>query len=634
MNHKLTRKLNPYLWQGICLAISIIIFSLILVNRSPNLLRPISMSMRTGFGLVIPVTALLLYLCFRIPDRVGDLISMTAVLSIFAMPLAGLWASGQSQSVAVSGLIPLTDAANYYHDSLRIIAGQSISHFSAMRPFFPGFLSFLMNLTGRNFMFSLAIITAIAAVAIYYTVREIQRTHGAEAAVFLLIILFLYFRHHSGTSMSETLGVPLGALGIGLIWRGLEKRSQSLAIFGLFVSAFAMNVRPGTMFILPFMLLWVGWVFRKPNKYISIKLLFWGAGAIVLSFVLNSLTIRLLAEPSGTAFSNFSWALYGLASGGNSYTYIFEKHPELLLIPDPAQSRTIYRMALELMIQSPNLFIKGAFHNWGMFFSDSWYSAFSFLEGENGLRYIYRITRWMIYTLCALGFIKWILKPADPYGGLVGMAAIGVLISVPFVPPTDAYRVRLYAASIVIFGLLPAMGAALIISQFKLKIFSPINLEIQATNITAIFSALLILVILSSPLIVKASHQQPPSLEFSCPSNSDQIAVRFDPGTSVNIMREKDLFLDWMPNFHQGLFRRSIHDLADNNLIAYFDSLRAGTSLVSTLDLLSSNAALIVIPTDMLLSPDVYLGICGQWAAEPGLKKYNIFFAGEALRLK
>ena len=307
---------------------------------------------------------------------------MIVTLSLFAMPLAGLWASGQSQSVSISGLIPLTDAANYYNDSLRIMTGYSISHFSAMRPFFPGFMSFLMSITDRNFMFSLAMITAIAAIAIYYTVREIQRTHGAEVAVFLLIILFLYFRHHSGTSMSETLGVPLGALGIGLIWRGMEKQSQNLAILGLFIIAFALNIRPGAMFILPFILLWSGWIFRKTNEYISIRFLFWGTGAILLSFVLNSFFIRLLADPSGTAFSNFSWALYGLASGGNSYTYIFEKHPEVFLIQDPEQSRTIYRLALDLIIHSPNLLIKGAFHNWSMFFSDSWYSAFSFMGGK------------------------------------------------------------------------------------------------------------------------------------------------------------------------------------------------------------------------------------------------------------
>ena len=216
---KIISKPSPIVWQAVCLLISLGLYTLIVVNRSPNLLRPMSMALRTGFGLVIPITSLVVYAAFRVKDRLGDLLSMAATLCLFAMPLAGLWASGQSQSVTISGLLPLTDASFYYQDSLRIIMGQDISHFSAMRPFFPGFLSFLMNLTDRNFMFSLAIITAIAAIGIYFTVREVQRTHGTEVAVFLLLILFLYFRHHSGTSMSETLGMPLGALGMALVWR-------------------------------------------------------------------------------------------------------------------------------------------------------------------------------------------------------------------------------------------------------------------------------------------------------------------------------------------------------------------------------------------------------------------------------
>ena len=631
MTNEFLHKIKPMLWQFLFLGISAGLFSLILINRSPNLLRPLSMSLRTGFGLVIPLTALILYLVFRIPNRLGDLAGMAATLSLFALPLAGFWASGQSQSTTLGGLIPLSDAANYYNDSLRILTGQNISHFSAMRPFFPGFLSFLMGITDRNLMFSLAIVTAVAAIAIYYSVREIQRTHGAETAVFLLLIIFIYFRHHSGTSMSETLAVPLGALGIGLIWRGMEKRSQTLAIFGLFMSAFALNTRPGTMFILPFMLLWLTWVFRKAGKYISIGFLLWGIGVIVLSFVLNSFFIRLLAGPSGTAFSNFSWALYGLASGGNSYTYVFEKHPEVFLLKDPEQSRTIYRLAIDLVIHSPNLFIQGVVHNWTMFFSQSWYSAFSFLESENGI--IYFATRWTIYTLCILGILKWLLKPGDQYSGLVAMAAFGVLASVPFVPPSDAYRVRLYAASIVIFGLLPGMGISLITTRLKLGLLSRPNLEVQDLNVTAAFSMLLVMTVLGGTLIARGSIQPLPAVEVMCPADNAKIAIRFNAGSSINIVRENKPFLDWMPNFHQGLFNRNIHSLPDTTLINYFGSLDPQTSIFTSLDYLTNRQALIIIPTDLLPAPGTNIGLCGYWETAPALQRYDVFFANDVVVL-
>ena len=36
-------------------------------------------------------------------------------------------------------------------------------------------------------------------------------------------------------------------------------------------------------------------------------------------------------------------------------------------------------------------------------------------------------------------------------------------------------------------------------------------------------------------------------------------------------------------------------------------------------------------PLDLLPEPGASLGMCGHWATEPGLKKYNMFFADEAV---
>jgi hypothetical protein len=622
-------KIHPALWHLLCLAISAMVLSLILLNRSPNFLRPLGMALRSGFGLVIPATALVLYLVNRIPGRIGELLSMLGATSLCALALAGLWASGQTQSIVIAGLIPLSDATNYYMDGLRLVAGGDISHFSAMRPFFPGFLSLLLNLTDRNLMVSLAILTLIAALAFHFTAREIQRTHGAEAATFLLMVLFLYFRIHSGTSMSESLGVALGALGLALIWRAFEGRSERLAIFGIFVVAFALNVRPGTMFILPCILLWAGRVFRGARERISLRVLFFGVGAVLFAFALNSLFIRLLAGPSGTAFSNFSWALYGLASGGNSYTHVFIAHPEFLQLRDPQQSRAIYRLALDLILSEPGLAIKGCIYYWSMFFSNSWYNAFSFVGGENYA--VNEAARWGMYVLCILGFIKWFSEPDDPHAGLAAVSAIGVLLSVPFVPPTDGYRVRLYAATIIAFGLLPGMGIAFIKERLKLKLFSAPDPEIQKTNVTALFSAFLVATILFAPFMTRMAGSTPPKDGISCPQAMDKTLIRFDAGTSIHVVRENVRLLDWMPYFHLSLFRQSVHGLADIHLIHYLEKIAPSTSIFYSLDHLSNREALIVIPTNLLPVPGTHVAICGYWELDPDLKPYNIFLAEEVI---
>ncbi len=134
--------------------------------------------------------------------------------------------------------------------------------------------------------------------------------------------------------MSENLGVALGALGFGLLWRGASTKSILYIWSGLLTTTLALNARAGAFFMLPLLILWTGWLLRE-NKIISWKFLFISASAVILGFVLNLLLARLIAVPPGVPFANFSYTLYGLASGGKSWAYVFEAHPEVLRIQEP-----------------------------------------------------------------------------------------------------------------------------------------------------------------------------------------------------------------------------------------------------------------------------------------------------------
>ncbi len=311
--------------------------------------------------------------------------------------------------------------------------------FSAARPLFTDLLATLLAITGRNLMITLAILTAINALASYLASQEILRTHGNFAAVFLFIFLFLYYRYRTiGTVMSENLGFPLGILGVALIWRGIAGRSHRLVLYGLLIITVALNARPGAFFILPAILLWGSWLFRESGRRFSWRFFLVGGGAIGAGFALNLLVIRLIGPSSSVPFAQFSYALYGLASGGNSWSYVFQVHPELLQLVEPEKTRTIYNLAFELIRQHPNLIIQGALHNWSMLFSNSWYSLFSFIGGEND--FINLLSRWILYMLCFLGFLKWSRNIADPYLCFIGAATVGTFLSVPFVPPADSIR--------------------------------------------------------------------------------------------------------------------------------------------------------------------------------------------------
>jgi hypothetical protein len=582
------------------------------------------MSLRTGFGLVIPVTCLILYLAFRIPGRLGDFIGMAVTLSLFAMPLAGLWASGQSQSTILSGLIPLFDADSYYMDALRLMNGKLFSIFSARRPLFAGLLAVLLSITGRNLMVSLAILTALAGLACYFAVREIQRTHGPAIAVFILMVLFLFYRAHSGVSMSENLGLALGTLGFGLLWRGTFDKNLFYLWSGLLSTTLALNARAGAFFMLPILILWAGWLFRE-NKIISWQAFFISASAVVLGFALNYALTRMVAVPSGVPFANFSYTLYGLASGGKSWAYVFDAHPEVLVLQEPEQSKRIYQMAFELIRANPMQAVQGALFNWKMLFSDTWYNIYTYIGGEDWR--IVVICRWIMYILCLFGIFAWIRNRRDPIQSLITAAAIGIFISVPFLPPTDAYRMRPYAASIAVFAALPAMGLAYLTQ--KIKILHQTGEVIIPSKSILVFSLILIVSTLAGPAFIKATAKPQSIQTVSCANNLTPILIRLDDGTHINLKRQNEIFLDWMPNFHTGVFRKNSHSLADSNMINWAQDIDAPQTIFAAMDYLKDERVLVVVPTELLPQSGTWVQICGQRETDIQLIGYGIFYGKE-----
>ncbi len=614
-------------WIGeiVIFAIAVSVFLLILLNRSPNFLRPLGMNVRFGFTLAAPLIFIALHLAFAMKGWMGKLISLTATLALFALGLAGMWASGHTQSTVLNGLIPLTDAHNYFIDALRLLAGRDISEFSAARPLFAGFLATILGITDRSLMGALGILVAINALTCYLAAKEIQKTHGAFPAALLVTFLFLYYRHRTiGSAMSENLGLPLGILGIALIWRGITTKSMALVLFGIFVNTLALNARPGPFLLLPFLLLWGFWFFRDSDNKSPRLFLGLGVCAIAAGFGINLWLTRVIGSPSSVPFSQFSMALYGTASGGNSWAYVFEARPELVGVAEPGRTIAIYNLAFDLIRDEPSLFIKGALRNWSILFSNTAWGMFSYIGGEN--RVVNNLSQGSLYILCMLGLSRGLQKK-DPYARFVIMAAIGVFLSAPFVPPSDSYGMRLYAAVIMIPGLLPALGSMVIVELLKARVLQNAASEPSDSNVIIWYGGILTIIVALGPLAAGGINRaQAPSIT-SCPPGTDAIAIIVDRGNSINIIREKELRLDWMPFFHQSLFKRNAHSLPDNYLAEWLETVNPPATLFVTLDYRSNNAAFVIIPTPSLQQPGYMTELCGAWIDDPKLTPYFIFIS-------
>jgi hypothetical protein len=628
--------------------IPLIVYGLLFTSRSSRLDYWGSVA-RFGFGPAILMAFVLLIACYLIPGWVGALVSYAAILVLFGLSLAGLWSQGYSSSMIVSGLLPWSDASNYYLDAQRLLAGGWFNQFSAWRPLSPGFLAFLLSLTGHSLQAAVAILVLITATSIYLLSREIQRQYGVLAGIVVAVLLFLYYRQRiGGTVLTENLGLALACLGFALLVRGANQENPGHArrnvLFGVFLVTLALNVRPGTFLILPALIIWVAIAFRKEKvlrqlpQHLPWMFLAAAAGVMLLAFAINSAAIRLVSNEPTLPFSNFSDTLYGVASGGKGFLQAGLDHPELNQLQGMDRHLRLFQITGQLILDHPMGLVRGALNQWSLFFFSGWYGLFSYVGGET--RYVTDAARLALYLLVLAGVFCLARQKNSRIPSLLLLSALGVILSVPFVPPQDGHWLRLYAPSMPIVAILPALGLS-----YGLSFLQPIAARwvkiaplqtgyshpVLEKDITAVFSGALVLLILAGTAATSIlAHRVSSPLEApggGCPAGQQGLYVRIDQGSLVNILDPRDAHLDWLPNFHPGQFKNRIHGMPTDVQMAEFLRLDAIQTLAHTIDLKTMQPVFLAVDTRHIPAYGVPLQACGNWSTTPEGKEYHFFYA-------
>ena len=619
---------NPLLWQLTCFLISSGIFCVFILNRKIVPLGELGFSARVDFFPIIPILAVVMYLVFLIRGRVGELMGMAFAMALFSLPLIGLWQSGHTHTTALGGLIPLGDAKIYYVDALRLTTGSDFSDFSARRPLFSAMLAVFLAFTHYNLMASLAIFSGLNGYVCYLSAREIQRIHGPEVAAFIFMMVYLFYRLHSGTAMTENLGLFLGILGFIFLWRGAGEGKLSGVLIGLFVSTLALNARAGAFFILPFLIMWTGRVFRSDRNF------GWrNAGlatlAILLGFSANLVFTRLVSVPSGVPFANFSYSLYGLASGGKSWFYIYQVHPEVFSLPEPEHSRRVYQLAFELIRNDPLQTLNGALFNWKMLLSDNLYSLYSYVAHENWN--VNPLIKWSLYLLSLIGVLVGFVERADSRNSLILAGILGIFLSVPFAPPIDTFRLRQFSASVGFLTLLPGLGLAYLVRRSGVFTAPVESYPITGISFLLLFTIAAVCINLILPPILKdTSFVKTPRFN-PCPEGEDSVIVRLDAGSFIRLRPKNEELMAGLPALPIDLFRREAHSLSDSNMIDWLQHLQPPLTMVMTLNRATNGAVLVVLPEGTVPSMGDASKICGEYESDPGLEFFKDIFYGESL---
>jgi hypothetical protein len=393
---------------------------------------------------------------FSLRGRLSGLASLGVILLLLGLVLSSLWSSAVSDGSLVGGLLPWSDASGYYTDASRLLSGDLFGAFSARRPVFSAGLASMLFLTGRDLQIALAVLAAVVAVALYLCAREVVASHGALAGAATAFILLAFSLRFVGTTLTDGLGLALGALAVAVLWGGGRRADGWATFFGVFLATTALMVRAGAFFILPALVLWRALLLGKTGRS-RIARAAEGVIAVGLGILLNVLILKATSSPGVVPFSNFSHTLYGIAAGGKGWNQVYRDYPEVASLAEPAQSRRVFELAVALVRSEPLDLLRGASRSWSDYFATP-LGAFSFIGGPV-VRSV-PVIRSATTAAALFGLLACSIRRSEAPHSLLLLAIVGVLFSVPFVPPIDADIMRAYAATIPFTAALAGVGAA------------------------------------------------------------------------------------------------------------------------------------------------------------------------------
>lgn len=437
---------------------------------------------------LLPVlAAALFYLFARLPKPLGTAAAPLLAACLCGLVLAGLREGLVSDLSNLAGLYPHSDGRNYLNGALNLLHGQELNAFASRRPLSVVFWAALLHLSGMDIKTAMELMVFLCALSIGWAVRAMIRQFGWAVGWLLFCGLFCFYRRFIGTFLTEHLGLALGCFAFLLLLRSLAERRQALCFAGLLLLTLALNVRAGAFFILPALVLWAGRHWRQTARF-SFTAAGLAALAISLGFALNSSALHLVGQ-DGAGQGNFSFTLYGLVHGGD-WTLVKTQHPEVLKLEEVERHKAIYQLALAKIAAEPVSLLRGATQAWAAFFgiSQGPYSFVlfslqqSFLDRpaagsadspfweklrRNPWKYLQIAAAYassgLLLLLAALGFLAPQHRQAKP---LLLFSWLGILASVPFVPPWDADLMRAYAATLPFMLFPAALGSAALLAWF------------------------------------------------------------------------------------------------------------------------------------------------------------------------
>lgn len=389
--------------------------------------------------------------CVQWLDRLGsatnaarmNLIQWLVVLAASAAPLwlvVDAWNGGKPLIYALGGYFPLTDGAIYWLCSLQLAALGDVpgpfgwvtflsSGYCTNRPSHTGLLATLQLLAGFDPHVLLLLLGLIIGAGMAYLSLEVARTFGWVAAAVTYVLVLAYASEHVLSMFtSESSGLFLGLLGVGLLVRFVRTDAWSDALLGSATLSIGLFTRAGAMLALPLLMFWIVWQAEHLRGRERYAFLAKGISCISAGYFLQRALLALIGDPSGGYFSNFSVVLYALATGSRNWREALVIHG--VETPPPVETlNMVLPMAISKVLEQP-----------GTFFTSLAAAEHDYLATLFQLRSVQAIDSWLM-ALLAIGAVRIAFSMRRRGCQALLVIALGEVLSAPFIFDADGLRV-------------------------------------------------------------------------------------------------------------------------------------------------------------------------------------------------
>ena len=575
----------------------------------------------TSISIFILVTT---YFLFMIKGRYDKYLFISFFVLLSALPLSGLWASGQSEPYILMGLLPFSDASGYYTGAQSFLAGGHFSGMATYRPISPAIVSLLLRITHGNLQITLAIQTVLIAFIVAISILFIRDSWGNLTATLFTLLIYFFWRPFIGTLMTENFGLVFGILGfIFLLLWSKTKKNVDIFIGSLFL-CLGLNIRAGAYFIIICILVLL-FIFKKdlPQKTILVFIL-----SLFFVWVINSIVSLIYSGKIVGFSSNVFDNLYQLVTNSNSWKSLKNINPSV----DTNQTRNMLELIFNELLKDPSRFLKSIANAYREYFSIGRSGLFGFIEGER-----IHTTRTSVLcgtvVLCFLSIVGIIhelinlIKKRDLTSALILFGLCGIVLSAPILYPGDYSGMRFFAATMGFQIIIPCIGLNYLLSFFtsrkdkeKKKIIHP------QQGIDLLFSCFLLFVILVGLLLNSLFRSSVELSESKCKNGTIPVQVIINNGTFVNVITNDSIQSNYIPFIKESRAKQSSHGLSVD-FSSDFDKLSAPFTLFEGIDLNTMHEVFVVFETNEMPEINRVTTICTEKSDLAALEGYSFVFS-------